>query len=231
MISLLSAAENGVGVYSIPEAARYAKIHQNTLRNWFSGGTDRAPLRGVEIESEDFKVITFLDFVEAVAIRSLRVDYGVSFQKIREAVKIAKERYGITHPFAHQKHKTVLVGKELHVFLPEDQTNPVQLTGRFSGQKSFKPCIERYMDDLVFDESGIAQLYKAFRFNGQEIILNPRVHFGDPIVKENGYTAETLYRAAVTEGSVERAAHLYDASIASVDAAYRYWNNELGKAA
>ena len=43
MISLLEAAKDA-GVYSIPEAARYAKMHQNSLRNWFAGGRDRAPL-------------------------------------------------------------------------------------------------------------------------------------------------------------------------------------------
>src|ERR1700741_5446546 len=141
MISLLEAAKD-TGIYSIPEAARYAKIHQNSLRNWFAGGSDRSPLREAAIHSPDFKAITFLDLIEAVAIRSFRVNYNVSFQKIREALRNAKDRYNIDHPFAHEKHKTVLVGKELHIFLPEDENNPVQLTGKGSGQKSMRPCID-----------------------------------------------------------------------------------------
>lgn len=229
MISLVSAATEGIGIYSIPEAARYAKIHQNTLRNWFYA-QDRPAIRGSEIESDDFKAITFLDLIEAVAIRSLRVDYGVSFQKIREAVKNANEKYKIIHPFAHEKHKTVLIGRDLHIILP-DEPDPIQLSGRGQGQKSFRPCIERYMEDLVFDDKGMAQLYRAFRLNNQEIVMNPKVHFGEPIVKENGYTAETLYRAAVAEGSIERAAHLYESSVEAVDAAYKYCNSELGLAA
>ena len=230
MISLISAATE-TGVYSIPEAARYAKMHPNSLRNWFAGGADRAPLRPVEIESTDFKAITFLDFVEAVAIRSLRTDYKVSFQKIREAVRNANERYGIAHPFAQRDHKTVLANGELHIFLPEDVENPVQLTGRMTGQKSFKTCIEAYMRDLEFDESGVARLYTAFRFKDQEVILNPKSHFGEPAIRESGYTAETLYTAAVAEGSLERAAELYEVSVDAVDTAYRYWSSELGLAA
>jgi uncharacterized protein (DUF433 family) len=229
MISLLNAAKD-TGVYSIPEAARYAKMHQSSLRNWFAGGSDRAPLRTTEIDSPDFKAITFLDLIEAVAIRSFRVDYNVSFQKIREAIKNAKEKYDIDHPFAHERHKTVLVGKDLHIFLPEDVNNPVQLTGKGIGQKSMRPCIEAYMKDLEFDLKGMAKLYTAFRYKNQEVILSPTFHFGEPAIRENGYTAETLYRAAIAEGSFERAAELYEASVDAVDAAYRYWSSELSAA-
>jgi len=230
MISLLDAARD-TGIYSIPEAARYAKMHPNSLRNWFAGGSDRAPLRETEINSPDFKAISFLDLIEAVAIRSFRLDYKVSFQKIREAVKNAKEKYKIEHPFAHKEHRTVLLGNDLHIFLPEDSDNPVQLTGKMVGQKSMKPCIEAYMKDLEFNVEGMAQLYTAFRYKNQEVILTPKFHFGEPAIRENGYTAETLYRAAVAEGSLERVAELYEVSVDAVETAYRYCNTELSLAA
>jgi uncharacterized protein (DUF433 family) len=230
MISLLDAAKE-TGIYSIPEAARYAKMHQSSLRNWFAGGVNRPPLRPSEIDSPDFKAISFLDLIEAVAIRSFRVDYNISFQKIREAIKNAKEKYGIEHPFAHERHKTVVVGRDLHIFLPEDAVNPVQLTGKMTGQKSMKPCIEAYMKDLEFDLHGMARLYTAFRYRNQEVILNPKFHFGEPAIRENGHTAQTLYQAAIAEGSFERAAELYEVSVDAVDAAYRYCNAELGLAA
>jgi uncharacterized protein (DUF433 family) len=231
MINLMDAVMSGTGVYSIPEAARYARMHPATLRSWFSGGKDRRPLRPNEIDSQDFKGLTFLDFVEAIAIRSLRRDYGISFQRIRQAVNLAKSRYGIDHPFAMEHHRTFVVGKEIHITLPEDQVNPVQITGKDVGQKSFRPCLEGYMQDLTFDGNGVANLYRAFEYRNQEIILTPKIHFGEPVVKENGYTALTLYKAAVIEGSIERAATLYDASIESVEASYRYFNQELTEAA
>jgi uncharacterized protein (DUF433 family) len=229
MVSVLDAAMD-TGLYSIPEAARYAKMHQNSLRNWFAGGSDREPIRKLEIDSPDFKAITFLDLIEAVAIRSFRVDYNVSFQKIREAVRNAKDKYGIDHPFAHEKHKTVLVGKDLHIFIGED-ADPVQLTGKLIGQKSMKPCIEAYIKDLEFDLSGMAKLYTAFRYKDQQVIMTPKFHFGEPAIRENGYTAKTLYGAAIAEGSLERAAELYEATVNAVEAAYRYCNSELALAA
>ena len=231
MIDLLHAATSGIGVYSIPEAARYAKMNQATLRTWFGGVKNRPPLRETEIASSDFKAITFLEFIEAVAIRSLRVDYKVSLQTIRQAIKNASKKYEIEHPFAHRDHRTVLIGRDLHIFLAEDLKNPVQLTGKAIGQKSFRPCIEAYMKELDFDSTGLARLYRAYTFNGENIVMNPSVHFGEPIVQAHGYTAHTLYQAALAEGGIGRAANIYEVPEAAVEAAYRYFNQELGVAA
>lgn len=92
MIDLVHAASEGLGIFSIPEAARYARMHPNTLRNWFCPTSKRQPLRPREIRSEEFKAITFVEFIEALAIRSFRVDYKVSFQKIREAITNARAK-------------------------------------------------------------------------------------------------------------------------------------------
>jgi uncharacterized protein (DUF433 family) len=61
--------------------------------------------------------------------------------------------------------------------------------------------------------------------------MNPSVHFGDPIVQSHGYTAQTLYQAALAEGGIARAASIYEVSEVAVEAAYRYFNQELGVAA
>jgi len=230
MISLLDAATSGIGVYSLSEAARYAKMHPITLSNWFFGRGTRPPMRQGQIQPEEQKAISFLDFVEALAVRSLRVDHKVSFQKIREAIENAN-RMGIEFPFARQGHKTFLVGSDIHIVKDGDDPNPVQITGKHTWQKSFITCIEGYMKDLEFDENGLARMYTAMTYKDQSVVLNPKLQFGTPIVLEYGITAETLWRAAVAEGSYKRAAELYEVSEEAVEAAYRYFNGELGMAA
>lgn len=231
MVNLLQAATTGIGVYTVAEAARYARMPVATLNAWFFGAQDRHPMQRAGIRDAETKAITFVDFVEALAIRSLRVDHQVSLQKIREAIRVAKERHGIEHPFARRDHRTVLIGHELHIYLKDDPKDPVGLTGRDSGQKSFTRCIEAYMKDLEFDAKGMARLYTAFTYQAHKIVLNPKLHFGEPVVVENGFTAETLWRAAVAEGGFERAAEIYEVSPGAVEAAYRYCNGELGMAA
>jgi uncharacterized protein (DUF433 family)/DNA-binding transcriptional MerR regulator len=231
-MKLVDAALQGTGIYSIPEAARYARINAKTLRSWFgTAGSNRAKLYREEIESTGMKVLSFFELIEALAVRSLRTDHGVSLQRIRQALETANERYGIHHLFARKEHKTVLIGSDIYIFFGDDTQSPVQLTGKHRGQKSFKECIEMYMQDLDFDAVGLAKVYTAFRFKGEEVILNPKLHFGDPVMKRSGYTANTLYSAAVAEGSLVKAAHLYDVSETEVEAAYRYCSTELSLAA
>jgi len=231
MVNLLDAATSGIGIYSVRDAARYAKMHPNTLSDWFFGRSNRPPMRKSAIDSDQEKVISFLNFVEAVAVRSLRFDYDVPFPKIREAIEGAKRDYGIDHPFAHGDHRTVLIGKDLHIFVGKDKTNPVQLTGRHKRQKSFRHCLEGYIRDLEFGEDRLARIYNAAKYNNQKIVMNPKFYFGAPILLDSGITAETLWRAAVAEGSYERAAQLYKVTVPAVEAAYRYYNGELGVAA
>lgn len=231
MITFLDAATKGSGVYTAAEAARYAKIPIATLNAWFFGTQKRQPLRRGAIHDDGAKAVTFVEFVEALAIRALRIDHKISLQKIREAITTAKNEYGIDHPFAHKDHKTVLINQDLHIFLGSNEENPIGLTGKDRGQKSLKPCIEAYMMDLEFDENGLASIYTAYTHNNTHVVLNPARQFGQPVVAENGYSAETLWRAAVTEGGFERAADIYEVTPEAVEAAYRYCNSELGMAA
>jgi len=229
MVTTLQAATEGLGVYSIAEAARYARMPVATLNRWFFGNGHQ-PMRSPGIESTKGKRITFIDFVETLAIRSLRADHQISLQKIKEAIHNAREHYGIVRPFAHREHRTVLIGKDLHIFLRGD-SNPVGLTGKDSGQKSMTPCIEAYMKDLEFDSEGLARLYRAYCHKDQNVVLDPKLHFGEPTLESCGFTAETLWRAAVAEGSIVRAAEIYEVPVEAVETAYRYWNQELGVAA
>lgn len=162
-----------------------------TLSRWFFGTNLTEPMSRSGITDDGAKRISFTDFVEALAIRSLRADYGVPLQKIKEAIRNARDHYRIEHPFARQDHRTVLIGKDVHIFLKEDAGNPVGLTGKDLRQKSMKPCIEAYKKDLDYDADGLAVLYRAFTFGDQEIVLNPKVRFGAPSVAGSGFSAET----------------------------------------
>src|SRR5665213_3736375 len=99
MIMLDEMVEGGTGLYTLGEAAKYARMPQVTLVRWFKG--DNYCERVVPLE--DSKAVTFLDFVQALAIRNLRFNYKkykISLQDIRDAIERSTKEYGITHPFA-----------------------------------------------------------------------------------------------------------------------------------
>jgi uncharacterized protein (DUF433 family) len=215
--------QNRSGLYTLVEAARFAGVHPATLQYWYYGTTGRKPLRQTEILQSEGKFLTFHEFVEALAIRSLRAKNKTSLQKIRAAIQEAKEKYGIEFPFSQQNHKTVLCGRDFHIHLEKNALTG--LTGKDRAQKSFKPCLEPFMEELRFDDNKIACEYIAYRFgDGDKVIrMNPRFCFGEPIVGRSGYAAETIYKAAVSEGNYERVSKFYEIDRDSVAAACRYW--------
>src|SRR5208337_5526414 len=98
---------SGAGLYTLGEVAKYARIHPITVSRWFKGDNYCKKVFSLE----DSKVITFLDFVQVLAVRNLRVHYRVKLQKIREAVDRASQEFGIDFPFA-RKHTTFLFDKD-----------------------------------------------------------------------------------------------------------------------
>lgn len=196
------------GLYTVSEAATYARLHYSTLHRW--------------MEINEFKImngekfITFLDFVQALAIREIRRQHNISLQKIREALNRAKDEYEITHPFA-MNHATFLLGKDIHIKL-KDESDLTQLTGKQSGQMVMRPIIEVYLHDLTFGESGLAIEYKPY--NG--ILMNPLINFGEPILENAKLPAFDLWEAVQTEGSFEGAAEAYGISKEEVIIASKY---------
>jgi uncharacterized protein (DUF433 family) len=93
----------------------------------------------------------------------------------------------------------------------------VQVSGKGHGQTGMTPIIEKFYEDVSFDpDTGVAIAYKAFertyRSGSHQIVMDPKLRFGEPILDESGYTPEALFEAAKTEGSIEAAASSYGVS-------------------
>ena len=218
----------GTGLYTLGEAAKYARMHPITLARWFKG--DNYCERVIPLE--DTKVISFLDFVQALHIRNLRVLYKIRLQDIRDAVDRAVKEHGISHPFAH-KHTTFLFEKK--IWIQPDGKPLTQISGKGHGQTGLTKIIENFYEDISFDaETGFASSYKAFertyRSGSHKIVMNPTVRFGEPILDKSGYTPEALFEAAKTEGSVEAAARNYGVNVDQIRICVDYFDYLSGSA-
>lgn len=220
MISLVKSLRSGLGIYSPEEAAFYARIPATTMKRWIAEND-------VIRKAPEEMPITFIDFVQALAIRTIRARHRVSLQKIRAAVEAARER-GVTDIFA-RRHTTYWDGHEIHV--QEQDGNFLQLTGRNIDQKSWKPIVELYMRDLTYGEDGLACHYDAFSWKGCEIEIRPAERFGEPMMKSCGYTARVLWEACESEGSVEGAARAFGVTEVEAECAARYYDHLSNKIA
>jgi len=222
----------GIGLYTPEEAAFYARVSTRTMNRWMFGGRQGDRVIHPQKATENGKLVTFLDFVQALAIRSIRSKHQVPLQKIREAVDCAVHR-GIEYPFAVE-HTTFLFSDEQDeghgevVLRIGDQL--LQASGRNRGNLVMKEIAELYMRSLHFDpDTGLASEFTAWGDMTSEyrIAMNPHIQFGEPVVKPSGYSANTLWEAYEIEGGVRAASEAYGVDVQEVELALAFYDHLL----
>lgn len=231
----------GIGIYTPAEAAFYARVQTQMLNRWFFGSSQGDSVVATELQSG--RDVTFLDFVQALAIRNLRTRYKIPLPKIRQAYNIAREHFGVEFPFAMQ-HTTYLFSDQarlghgdLVIRIPNRRSGGepeelyakyYQLSGRSAHNRVMREVVELYIEDLTF-KAGIASHFKAWQRDGGTIAMDPRIRFGAPVVESCGYTAETLSEASVLEGGLDAAARAYGVERQDVALAVQYLDHLQGK--
>lgn len=217
----------GHGLYTVPEAARYARVDPDLVRRWLFGTSKLQPVFTPQFGRGE-KLISFLDLIQTLAIRQIRVMNKVPVKKIRQAMRWVKEKLGEDYPFA-RKHFTYLFGNELAIEFKRGQY--AQVSGRRVGQGLIREIVEPYLVDLTYDDTGLACAYTIYRSRDQvEVTMDPEVRFGEPVLP-SGYSARCLYDAITTEGSVSNAAEAYGVDEAEVRAAFGFFDYLSGATA
>ena len=173
------------GIYTLDQAAHLARLSPRSLRRWLDGEGEQEPALTRRMPRNDAEVLGFIDFIQALAIRAIRNDGKLSLQKVRQTITEA-EKPGISYPFARQ-HQTYLFADDVVIKLIDGRL--IQVTGKYKRQHLIKPVVELFLDDLVFDpETGLANQYVPLKNGKREIVINPAINYGVPVVMPGGYT-------------------------------------------
>lgn len=217
----------GVGIYSVPEAARMVHVSAARIRRWLVGYTFH--YRSEERSSppvwtpdlpvlEGALALSFRDLME-VRFVDYFLDAGVSWKTLRNAAAYAAEIVNSSHPFSTQMFKTD--GKRIFA----------EFAAKGAGSKKLLELVNR---QYSIPEVVEPHLYKGLEFSGQNIVrwfpladskkvvVDPRVGFGQPTVVPEGVPASVLAQSFRVDGSIERVARWYEVSTRSVAAAARY---------
>jgi uncharacterized protein (DUF433 family) len=225
----------GIGIYTPSEAAFYARVSRRMMTRWVFGGSDGKAVIERQLLDSDDKIVTFLDFVQTLAVREVRYRYRLPLPRIREGVDRARKQYGLKHPLAH-KHRIFLFSDQQHqghghivIRLENDQEGVedqyVQLTGYDRCNFLFKPIVEIFLDDLTFDDNTeLATQYRPMRDGRASVLIDPHRRFGEPVIEPSGYTVEALWHATNVEGGLEAAAESYGVAVEEVALANKYYD-------
>jgi len=210
----------GSGLYTVAEAALYCRVSTSMMGRWLFGAANGRRVIDPEFGPDD-RTVSFLDLVQTLAIREIRQYHKVPLPKFRQAIELAKEKFGLDHPFARD-HCTFLYGDEL-VIQPPDTELYVEASGKHRGQAMLS-FVELYLKSLDFNAEGLAHRFRIYRSNHEKpvtVTMDPHVRFGEPLLP-SGYTALTICDAVVAEGSIERAAEAYGIPVSEAETAYRF---------
>ena len=222
----------GIGLYTPEEAAFYARVSTRTMNRWIYGNKQGERVIKPQKSSDQDRVVTFLDFVQTLAIRDIRTKHKVPLPKIRDAVDFARTK-GIEYPFAVQ-HTTYLFSDAEDKGHGEVVINIdhqlLQASGHSRGNFVMKEVAELYMRDLYFNpDTGLAEQFVAWggRESEYRIVMNPHIRFGEPVVHPTGYTAQSLWEAYEIEGGIIAASKAFAVDVRAIELALDYYDHLL----
>ncbi len=195
----------GVGLYTIPEAARLTGVPAPTVRRWAfgykqsKGGAQRTheAIWKSQLPRIDGKAaLCFLDLVEIRVIQALLHD-GQSWKQVRRIGDGAAKLFRTERPFSSLKFKT----DGVRIYNELSQANgDAALVEPATFQIAMREVIKPFLHDLDYGESGEATRWWP-KGNGRwAVVIDPARCFGRPIISGSGVPTAVLKAAFDAEG-------------------------------
>lgn len=208
-----------VGVYSLPEASRLAKVHPRTVSRWVVG--EAKGTRGKLLQTDlpvvnKRRALTFLDLIDLLVVGRFR-ENGVPLQTVRRVYDRLAGAFETSHPFGHRRVLTD--GKS--VFMETlDTMGDKHLEEVLGGQRAMSKVLEPYLKQIEYEPI----TNRAARWNISEgIVLDPNRSFGKPVLESDGVTTHVLAAAYhANNHNVELIADLYNVSPKAVFVAVEF---------
>lgn len=216
----------GIGVYSVPEAAKISRVPAEYIRRWLwgykyvvQGRVHRAdPLWKPQLSPiDDKKALTFRDLIEVQFVYRFRKE-GISLQTIRKTIGLATDLLNKTYPLSSVKFKTE--GKGIFAQVIEDPSEKGYVFDLKTGQ-----YLLDYVLDFLYDALEYSKFDELVRWwplgKDRRVVVDPKRSFGRPIVEE-GVQTNILMRAWRAESSPKAVADWFEISEASVNDALEF---------
>jgi uncharacterized protein (DUF433 family) len=214
----------GIGLYTPAEAAFYARVPTRKFIRWTFGSGVGKPVFTAERENVESRSVSFLDFMQALSIRAVRIQFPeVPLPEIRRATELAQKEYGIPFPLAVQDRRIAVIGRRLAINIGEKESpDMIEISREHRGQRAFSQVVELFVENTEFNEAGIAKRFISHVSPHGKIVMDPKVRMGEPLVENCGYTPMALAEAVKIEGSIKEVVRTYGVTTENVKLAIEY---------
>lgn len=148
------------------------------------------------------------------------VQHGVHLKVIRATIDVATKHFGSEYPLSNRRFLTD--GRRIFLEAVEEATGSEKLIDVAGRQFVFADVIRPTLyAGIEYDETGATRWYPVRR--SRNIVLDPTVQFGAPIIADAGVPTDAVYDAWKAEGRDPAAvARLYDIAPKLVHAAIAF---------
>lgn len=239
---LYSSDPREVPLYAIADAARYVKVHENTLRSWVHGrtymiqGKERTLPPVIILPTEKSPFLSFINLLEAFSLSSLTRIENLPFKNVRFAIETLRgNAFKDEHPLIDREFLT----DSINLFV-EDGDKLYNVSKH--GQIAIKEIVKAYLKRIVRSKLDSSPI-KVYPFSRQVkfdlrqdvsekraileksprvIEVNPLVAFGRPTLVDTGIAVDVIASRYRGGDSVKYLAKDYGLSQGQVREAIRY---------
>ncbi len=212
----------GCGVYTFAEAAKLTGLSQNRIWEWFRGrGHHHSATRKPVFHGDYAPVgrdyaLSFLDLVECYVAGQLR-EHGISLPTLRTVHHRLNADLKTVHAFARRE----LLSDGKQIFLRAmDEEGRTELQEILTRQKTFPRVLLPFLRKIDYDQLNL--LAQRWHLT-EEVVLDPAICFGKPIVQAVGKPTAVLAAAwKANKEDAELVADWYGVKVDHVLAAVRF---------
>lgn len=178
-------------IFTLRETAGYLGVPKSTIHEWARPPASRPPLITVFPRHGHQATVPFLGFAEAYVLSAFR-RAGVPLQRIRPAVQVLSREIGIDHALASQRLYTD--GAEVLFDYASERSDDelLELVVIRTGQTQFSELVRDYLQRITYGEDGWASQVRLPIYGRADVVVDPHVAFGLPIVTRGGARVEDL---------------------------------------
>jgi uncharacterized protein (DUF433 family) len=178
-------------VFTLRETAGYLGLPKSTVHEWARPPAGKAPLITVFPRHGREATVPFVGFAEAYVLSAFR-KAGVPLQRIRPAVEVLEREIGIEHALASKNLYTD--GAEVLFDYANERSvgELLELVVVRTGQRQFSELVRDYLRRISYGSDGWASQVRLPIYGHADVVVDPHVAFGLPIVTTGGARVEDL---------------------------------------
>jgi uncharacterized protein (DUF433 family) len=210
------------GIYSVSEAAHLVGTTKRKVRGWVAGYGRERPIITNELGWVDDRVaFSFTNLMEMRFIAFFE-GAGLKLPDVRAIMNEVRDVMEHPHPFATQQ-----------IFRTDGQKIVAEITLKRSRKviydlksKNYEMrtiVLESLKDDVLYDAAGLARAWYPRKQTAPNVILNPRISFGRPALRDSRIPTSTIADAVRAErGDTRAVAKWYEIPESEVKEAVKF---------